>query len=444
MQETAKTAGELYSDQFAALRKERQSEPAWMLERRAAAMQSFETQGFPTRRHEAWRNLNFAPVSASYFPPVRLAGDVDAELEALRRILPDAHWAVLIDGHFSAELSQLDGLPEGVTLSTLSDALQAENAALEAHLGQHAPTDKHVFAALNTALFEGGVLVHAAAEVELEQPLVIANLISPQATDRAVYPRALIVAEAGAQLQTVEFHRGDAGVYLNCPVTEIVVADGAKVNHHLVQENDKQAFHLGVIAGHLTEDAELSVHSFAVGGKIARTDIYGDLTGERGLAHFDGLYLLSEGQYIDHHTWMTHQAEHCESHQTFKGVLSGRSEAVFDGLVLVAEGAQKTDANQQNHHLLLTRRALVHSNPRLEIYADDVKCTHGSTIGELDDEALFYLRSRGIGPAEARNLLIYAFIGEVLEPVGIESLREYQRQVAMDYLPDNQTKQESS
>lgn len=444
MQEAAKTAGDLYNDQYLALREERANEPAWLVERRAAAMRAFEAQGFPTRKHEAWRNLNLAPVSASYFPPVRLVGEVDVQLEAIRRIMPDAHLVVVIDGHFSAAHSRLESLPAGVTLRPLSEALETDDAVLSAHLAQHASSEKHAFAALNTALFEGGVLIHAAAGVEVDQPVVLANLVSAEASDRAVYARTLIVAEAGAKLQAVEFHRGDAGVYLNCPVTEIVVSAKAVVEHHLVQENGPEAYHLGVVSGHVAEDAQLSVHSFAVGGKIARTDIYGDLTGDGGRADFDGLYLLSDGQYIDHHTWMTHRAENCESHQNFKGVLSGRSEAVFDGLVLVAEGAQKTDANQQNHHLLLTRRALVHSNPRLEIYADDVKCTHGSTIGELDDEALFYLRTRGIGPAEASNLLTYAFIGEVLEPVRIESLREYEREAALNYLPDTQPTQESS
>lgn len=444
MQEAVKTTGELYNDQFLALRDERANEPAWLIERRTAAMQAFEMQGFPTRKHEAWRNLNLTPVSATYFPPVRPVGQVDAQVEAIRKIVPKAHLVVLVNGHFSAAHSNVDALPEGVTLRPLMDALGAEEAVLSAHLAQYASTEKHVFAALNTALFEGGVLLHVAAGVKVDQPVVLANLVSAEAADRAIYPRSLIVADAGAQLQTIEFHRGEAGVYLNCPVTEINVSSKAVVHHHLVQEHGPEALHLGVIAGQVADDAELSVHSFAIGGKIARTDIFGDLTGEGGRADFNGLYLLSDGQYIDHHTWMTHQAENCESHQNFKGVLSGRSEAVFDGLVLVAEGAQKTDANQQNHHLLLTRRALVHSNPRLEIFADDVKCTHGSTIGELEDEALFYLRTRGIGPEEAMNLLTYAFIGEVLESVQVEALREYEQKVAMDYLPDNRATQENS
>lgn len=427
-----------YSEQFQARRKERRGEPVWLIERRTAAMEAFEKQGFPTRKHEAWRNLDLSPVSKTHFPPVHLVGDVDAQAEAVRQLIPDAHLLVLVDGHFSDAHSALGSLPEGVTVSSMADALQSEEALLKTHLGAYATVDNHPFAALNMALFEGGVLVHAQRNVVLEQPVVIAYLASSEAEQRAVYPRSLIVAEEGAQLQLAEIHRGDAGTYLNCPVTEISTAANAFVDYHAMQESGPEAYHFGVVHGRMERDSRISVHSFAIGGKVARYDLYGDLAGPGAESEMDGLYLLSNGQYIDHHTWVSHLAEHCNSHQLFKGVLSGRSEAVFDGLVHVAKGAQKTDAKQENRNLILTPRAKVHSNPRLEIFADDVKCTHGSSMGELDDEALFYLRSRGISADDAKGLLTYAFVAEVLEPIRIEALREYQRSEALRYLPGDQ------
>ncbi|HEX5513946.1 MAG TPA: Fe-S cluster assembly protein SufD [Gammaproteobacteria bacterium] len=442
MQQAVVEQGNPYGEHFRARRKERMGEPVWLIERRTAAMQAFESQGFPTRKHEAWRNLDLAPVSKAHFPPVHLVGEVDEQVEAIRQVIPDAHLLVLVDGHLSDAHSALGDLPAGVTLRPLIDALQSHDALLEAHLGKYAPVNGHAFAALSTALFEGGVLVHVGRGVALERPLVIAYLVSANAEQRAVYPRTLIVAEEGAEIRVAEFHRGGAGVYLNCPVTEIVAADNAAVHYHSVQESGPDAFHFGVIAGHLERDARISAHSFAIGGKLARADLYGDLAAPGGEVALDGLYLLSDGQYIDHHTWVSHLAEHCQSHQLFKGVLAGRSEAVFDGLVKVAKGAQKTDARQENRNLLLTRRAKVHSNPRLEIHADDVKCTHGSSMGELDEDALFYLRSRGIGRDDAMGLLTYAFIGEALEPVRIDALREYERAVALRYLPGDHAARE--
>lgn len=443
MQQAVVEQSTAYGDHFRARRKERMGEPVWLIERRTAAMQAFEKQGFPTRKHEAWRNLDLSPVSETHFPPVHLIGDVDAQAEALRQLIPDAHLLVLVDGHLSDAHSMLGELPAGVTVQPLVEAAHSAEALLQAHLGQQAPAEKHPFAALNLALFEGGVLVHVPRNVILEQPLVLAYVASGEAEQRAVYPRSLIVAEEGAQLRVAEIHRGGTGgAYLNCPVTEISAAANANVDYYLMQESGPEAYHFGVVHGRVERDAHVSVHSFAIGGKVARTDLYGDLAGTGAEVEMDGLYLLSAGQYIDHHTWVSHLAEQCNSHQLFKGVLSGRSEAVFDGLVYVAKGAQKTDAKQENRNLILTPRAKVHSNPRLEIFADDVKCTHGSSMGELDQDALFYLRSRGISADDAKGLLTYAFVAEVLEPVRIEALREYQRAEALRYLPGDQAARE--
>jgi Fe-S cluster assembly protein SufD len=435
MQEAVVKPNSPYSDHFRGRRKERRGEPVWLIERRTAAIQEFEAHSFPSRRDEAWRNVDLSPISNAHFPTVHVAGDADHLAESLSQIVPDAHRLVLIDGHLSESHSDLGGLPSGVTVRAFGHAIEEADPLLGTHLARQVSGEGHAFAALNTAFFEDGALIHVARGVEVERPIVVAYLNSAEAEGRAVYPRTLIVAEDGAQVRIAEFHQSVDVAYLCAPVTEIVVRANAGVHYYKVQEEGPRAFHFGAIAGIAERDARLSVHCFASGGKLARTDITADLAGLGAQVELDGLYLVGEGQYIDHHTYVTHLTEHGHSHQLFKGVLSGKCEAVFDGLVKVAKGAQKTDARQENRNLLLSKRALVHSNPRLEIHADDVKCSHGSSVGELDQDAVFYLRSRGIGQEDAQGLLTYAFIGEVIEPIRIEALREYERQAALRRLP---------
>lgn len=426
-----------YADDFRRRRKERLGEPVWLIESRQAAMAAFEANGFPTRRQEAWRNVDLTPFQKAHFETVHISGDVDAQAKAVAQLLPEAYMLVFVDGHFSDVYSRLPQ-QKGVDVRPLHDALVEDAPVLSAHLGRYAEIDAHAFGALNTGLFEDGALLHVARGVVVDQPVVLAYLNSEEAADRAVHPRTLIVADEGAQLQVAEWHQSGEFGYLTTPVTEIFVGANASVQHHKLQEEGRQAFHFGMIAARLERDARLSVYSFASGGKLARTDITVDLAGPGAEAELDGLYLAQNGQYSDHHTAVRHQVEHCNSHQRFKGVLSGKCEAVFDGLVLVAKGAQKTDARQDNRNLLLSKRALAHSNPRLEIHADDVKCSHGSSIGELDPTALFYLRSRGIGAEAAQGLLTFAFVGEMLEAVRIEALREHIRTAAFKDLPGNE------
>lgn len=429
LQTAALTGATPYAEDFAARRKERLAEPVWLVERRQAAIADFEAKGFPTRRDEAWRNLDLSALAKAHYPALHLPGQADAA--ALKAVLPQAHWLVFVDGHFSEAQSELAGLPKGVELRPLHHALERDETGISDYLSDAG----NPFAGLNTAFFEDGALVRLARGVVLERPLAIAYLNSDRAASHAIYPRTLIVAEAGAQAAVAEFHQGADAAYLSCPVTEIHLGANAQLQYYRLQQEGAQALHFSRVCARLARDARLSGLSFAVGARTARTDLVVDLTAEGAEADFDGLYLTSEGQFLDHHTWVSHLAPHCNSRQRFKGVLNGRSEAVFDGLVKVAKGAVKTDARQENRNLLLTKRALAHSNPRLEIYNDDVKCSHGSTVGELDPDALFYLRSRGLGLEEAQGLLTYAFIGELIDSIRIEALREYVRRSAYARLP---------
>ena len=436
MQQALAEAASLYQQDFQAEAANRKCEPEWLLERRQAAIAAFEAQGLPTRRWEAWRNLDLTPFAAQHYRPAGNPGAAEAFVAEAKAVLPESPRLVFIDGRFSPGDSSLDALPAGVTVRSLRDALAEQPELLQAHLGQIASADGNPFVALNMAFAQDGVLVHVARGKTLAEPLLLAFVASAQLAGRAAYTRVLVVVEEGAELKLVEtYHGAPAQGYFSCPVTEIRAGANARVQLYRQQLEGRQAFHIGCVHAELARDSHVTVQSFAAGARTARLDLHADLTAPGAEAVINGLYVTHDGQYCDHHSWMEHKAEHCQSHQLFKGVLDGKSETVYDGLVRVAKGAQKTDARQENRNLLLGKRALAHSNPRLEIFADDVKCSHGSTVGELDESALFYLRSRGIGAADAQGLLTFAFANEVLEQCSIERLREYQRAVLLTLLP---------
>lgn len=419
------------------------SEPAWLAERREAGIQAFEAVGFPHRRMEAWRNLKPGALSQKHFRAADTVGAVPMALAPTAAVVPDAWRLVFVDGHLSASHAVLDNLPSGLTIRPLREALEQDNELLEAELGRHATLDNHPFAALNSAFWADGALIDVAPGTVVEKPVVLVFLSSESAAHRASYPRVLVRAGESAEIRIAQVHAGpDDLPYLVCPVTEIVAEANSSVKLSHVQEEGGDAFHLGLVHADLARDARVHMHGFSDGGKLARTDTFVNLGGEGADARLDGLYLVADGQYADYHTWVQHQAGHCTSQQVFKGVLSGKAESVFDGLIHVHKGAQKTDSQQQNRNLLLSPRALAHSNPRLEIYADDVKCAHGSTVGELDREAMFYLRSRGIGENDARGLLTFAFANEMLRPIAIEGLRDHVGQRLAAFMPGDATVKE--
>ncbi len=435
-------ANSVYLEEF---RAQGRSEPGWLAERREAGIQAFEQQGFPHRKVEAWRNVKLGSITQEHYRQTGSAGTVPMALTPTAAVVPDAYRLVFVDGYLSRNHAATGQLPAGVTLRSLASALEQEPALLETDLAAHAELGRHPFAALNTAFWADGALLDVAADVRLDRPVVLVFLTSEGAGYHASYPRVLIRAGAGAELDVVQVHAGPSGLaYLTCPVTEIVADANSSVRFHQLQEEGDSGVHLGLVHAQLNRDARIAVHGFSAGGKTARTDFYVNLASEGAEATLNGLYLVSDGQYCDYHTWVRHQAPHCNSHQTFKGVLEGRAESVFDGLIHVAKGAQKTDSQQQNRNLLLSPRALAHSNPRLEIYADDVKCAHGSTVGELDEDALFYLRSRGVGEEDARGLLTFAFANEMLKSVTVDALRSYESQRLSGLLPGDASVKELS
>jgi len=395
--------------------------PELLQDLRQRGRERFATFGLPSRRQEEWRFTRLKGIEEEIFqPPDVVASRVD--ISPWR--VSDAHLLVFVDGIFSPEVSDVSDLPDGVVVSNLVLATASESKAVSEHLGSLAGLELHPFAALNTALVADGAFIHLPAGVELERPIQLVFVSGSEGRSTLSAPRILIVAEAASRATVVEQYLGDGGASLSCPVSEIVLAEDAVLDHVVVQEEEISAHHLAVRQIRLAAASRYSAQTLSLGGALTRSDIGVVLDGEGVEASLDGLYLADGVQQADTHLTVRHARPDCSSHQLYKGILAGSARAVFNGRIIVDQDAQKTDANQSNRNLLLSDSATVHSNPQLEIFADDVRCTHGSTVGRLEEEAVFYLRSRGIARDEAIRMLTLAFAGEVLERVPVEALRE--------------------
>lgn len=411
-------------------------QPAEVADLRQRGRSRFETVGIPTTRDEDWRFTNLAPISKTTF---RHAEDHVVEGLTLDKLqpfkIPECLDLVFVNGRFSPELSETDDLGEGVVAGSLAEALRDSPDLVLPHLGQHADLE-HPFVALNSANLLDGAFIYVPRSTKVERILHLLFISTCGEEPVAIYPRNLIVVEESAELSVVESYSGFGGeTYLDCTVTEIVGLANSTIDHYRLGQESLDAFHIGTLAIHLERDAQYFTHSVNHGGGIVRNDIRAYLGGEGIHCTLNGLYLAREKQLVDHHMWVDHAKPHCNSYELFKGILEDRSRAVFNGRIMVHQDAQKTDAKQSSQHLLLSDNAIAHSNPQLEIYADDVKCTHGSTTGHLDDEAIFYLRSRGIGEEAARSLLTYAFAGEVLEEIRLETVRKDLEEFLFTRLP---------
>ena len=395
--------------------------PELLQDLRQRGRESFAALGLPSRRQEEWRFTRLKGIEEEIFqPPDVVASRID--ISPWR--VSDAHLLVFIDGIFSPDVSEVSDLPDGVVVSNLVLATASNSKAVSEHLGSLAGLERHPFAALNTALVADGAFIHLPAGVEMERPIQLVFVSGSEGRPTLSAPRILIVAEAASRATVVEQYLGDGGASLSCPVSEIVLAEDAVLDHVVVQEEEISAHHLAVRQIRLAAASRYSAQTLSLGGALTRSDIGVVLDGEGVEASLDGLYLADGAQQADTHLTVRHARPNCNSHQLYKGILAGSARAVFNGRIIVDQDAQKTDANQSNRNLLLSDNATVHSNPQLEIFADDVRCTHGSTVGRLDEEAVFYLRSRGISRDEAIRLLTIAFAGEVLERVPVEELRE--------------------
>ena len=417
------------------------AQPKWLLPVRKAGLASFADQGFPTLADEDWRFTNVAPIAKLNFhlaAPAAVNGAESAVLaESVFAGLP-GHRLVFVNGFFCAKLSSVKSISGGVRIENLSAAMARDSALIEKHLGQYAHTSGNTFAALNQAFFSDGAFIFVPAGVAVAEPVQLIYISSAKNSGEAILPRNLIIAEANSKLTVVESYLSIANIaYFTNAVTEIFAGDHAFVEHVKVQDEAVSAFHVATIAGEFGRASNVNVHSFALGAKLSRNNIRTKLAGEGLECVLNGLYLTRDEQLADHHMIVEHAQPHCASHEYFNGILDDKSKGVFHGRILVRELAQKTDAKQTNKNLLLSDDATADTKPQLEIYADDVKCTHGATIGQLNDESIFYLRSRGMSLDTAKQMLIHAFAGEIIERIKCEPARAVIDKLVWDRLEAN-------
>jgi Fe-S cluster assembly protein SufD len=411
---------------FAAVRHGENAGPEWLCSLRDAAMARFEELGVPTIQEEEWRFTNLAPMAKIGFSGPEPG--VNLTKSALKRAgIRDfgARRLTFVNGRFAPKLSSVGRLAKGVVLGSLADALKTHGDLIRSRLGSAAPFDKAAFAALNTALFEDGAFIFIPKGKVIEKPVQLLFISGSQGKETSNHPRNLVILEEGAQATLIETYYGIGDVvYLCNPVTEVLLGAGAVADHYRVQWESRNAYHLSTVQAHLGRLSNHSLHSVAFGAALSRNDIGAVLGGEGAEATANGLYMVSGQQLADSHTVIDHAVPHCESHELFKGILSEKARGVFNGRIIVRKDAQKTNAKQTNKNLLLSEHALVNTNPQLEIFADDVKCTHGATVGQLDEQSVFYLRSRGIDGDAARGLLTYAFANDILRRIKVEPLKE--------------------
>jgi len=415
--------------------------PKWLAPLRKAGLASFADQGFPTLKDEDWRFTNVTPIAKLNFS---LAGQI-AVNGAESKVIDESvftrlpgHRLVFVNGFFSAKLSQIKPVNGGVRIENLSAALASDSALIEKHLGKYAPPAGNSFAALNQAFFTDGAFIFVPQGVEVAEPVQLIYLSSAKNSGEAISPRNLIIAGANSKLTVVESYLSTGDVaYLTNAVTEIFAGDNAAVEHVKLQDEAASAYHVATIAGEFGRASKVTVHSFALGAKLSRNNIRTKLAGEGLECILNGLYLTKDEQLADHHMIVEHAQPHCASHEYFNGILDDKSKGVFHGRILVRQIAQKTDAKQTNKNLLLSDDASADTKPQLEIYADDVKCTHGATIGQLNDESIFYLRSRGMSLDTAKQMLIHAFAGEIIERIQCEPAREVIDKLVWDRLEAN-------
>jgi len=432
-------APETYAKQFKRL-EATGGQPDWLRALRQAGLARFTELGLPTLKHEDWRFTNIAPIAKLPFQPAfeatpapssdSLAGGVFTGLPGTR--------LVFVDGQFSPKLSVVRPLPDGVKVSSLAAALSAEPALVESHLGRYAQPAENGFAALNQAFFLDGGFVHLPAGRRVEEPIQLVYVATGKQTGAAFHPRNLVIAGPHSRATILESYVSVGGTgYSTNAVTELVVGDHAHLEWVKFQDEAKNAFHLAAWHGEFGRASRVWVHSLALGAKISRNDLRVKLAGEGLECVLNGLYLTRDEQLADHHMVVEHAQPHCASHEYFNGILDDKSRGVFHGRILVQPVAQKTDAKQTNKNLLLSDDASANTKPQLEIYADDVKCTHGATVGQLNEESIFYLRSRGLGPETARRMLIHAFAGEIIERIQSEPARSELDQVVWARLEAN-------
>jgi len=401
-------------------------EHSWLDGIRQDSIARFDELGFPTTRQEEWRFTNIAPLAKIPFKP---ADSIPSSLtisDISRYTVCEARCTqlVFLNGFYSDSLSTVKFLPKGVKIISLAKALETDRAVLEPLLTESSSCQSNAFAALNTAFMTDGAFVHIPHGIALKDPIHLLFLSTRQTDPAISVPRSIIVVESESQASIVESYASlDKGVYFTNSITELYVGAGGQVDHYKLQRESDDAFHVATVRVLQERDSTYSSHSLSLGGSLVRSNLNVVLNGTGADCQLNGLYVTRRQQHVDNHTTIDHAKPHCASRELYKGILDDSSSAVFNGRIVVRKDAQKSNARQTNKNLLLSKDAAINTTPQFEIFADDVKCTHGATIGQLNEEELFYLRSRGIDRDAARTLLTYAFASELLTAIKIKPIQ---------------------
>jgi Fe-S cluster assembly protein SufD len=410
------------------------SGPAWLQSLRQKARMRLNDLEFPTTDHEEWRFTNVSPLAQwPLKAPDSSARQVTPAEVAPHRLEGGGFCLVFVDGRFRKELSTMPDSGAGFRAGNLGSLSVSDGAEVEKNLARHVPADANYFTALNTARFEDGAFVFVPANAAIAESVQLLYIATGEQPGAAVHVRNLVVAEQASSIKIIESYVSLAVApnFTNA-VTELVLAADARIEHCRLQNENEQTFHIAWVQAEQARNSHFLSHSIATGARLARNQIQTRLNAEGAEAILNGLYLARGEQLIDHHTVVDHAKPHCESHEFYFGILSGRAHGVFNGKIFVRQDAQKTNAKQTNRNLVLSEHALINTKPQLEIFADDVKCTHGATVGQLNEEALFYLRARGLGEALARRMLVRAFANDAVERITLAPVREHLEKVLTD------------
>lgn len=398
---------------------------------RKSAISNFQEINFPTQKDEEWKYTNISSLLKHNFSSAQIKEDVAPD--TINKFLFDKlehSLLVFVNGIYSSELSKITDLPKGVEVGSIAEAIRSDNPIVKKHLGNYAKNENYFFTTLSSAFIKDGAFIYVPDGKVVEDPIHIIFITNSGSEKIITQPRNLFVAGKNSQVTIIEHYVSDENaVYFTNSVTEIVADENAIVDHIKLQEESKKAFHIARMEVDQERSSNFSSHLISHGAEISRNDFNARFNDEGSECMLNGLFMIDDEQLFDAHTMIDHAKPHCNSHEHYKGILRDKSKGVFNGKVMVRQDAQKTNAFQQNNTILLSDDAVMNTKPQLEIFADDVKCSHGATIGKLNDEAKFYLKSRGIGEEAATAILIHAFASDVITSIKIPALRDYLEEI---------------
>lgn len=400
--------------------------PRWLAQLRRRAIEQFANLGFPTTRNEDWKYTSVSAIANGSWELAEPVADntIADRLVALALANLGCSRLVFVNGHYASDLSEIGNLPKGVKAGNLREAFAHGSAELERHYARYAATENQAFVALNTALAQDGAMIEIARGAAIEKPIYVLHVTVTNGQPVITHPRTVVIAAPESEATVVEgFLALGEGTYVTNSVSEIAADENARVDYIKVQQENSKAYHVGTVQAHLARSSRVHTLTVALGSRLEREDVNAVLNGEGAEAQVNGLYMATGDQHVDNHTCIDHAKPHCDSRELYKGILDGKSTGVFNGKIIVRLDAQKTDSKQSNKNLLLSDDAVINTKPQLEIFADDVKCTHGATVGQIDADSVFYLRSRGIALEDARRILTYAFAADVTGRIQYEPLR---------------------